>query len=213
MVTASQHIAAVPAQFYALGSRALRRVGRTFGASITPLNVVFVALDISGYGWRSERDQADLRRRLYEAVKALRERVGCRITMPALARKVAEDNRWRPPGGLMKLRCVIHKGPADRDRKGWMGREVNLVFRLIDSETLRMAQLEKESTPVVVAMTKVFYDEALGKLDKDEQRLHNLIKQFWDGELGERYFKVKETEQSAWVAAVGGQQVSVPVNN
>jgi hypothetical protein len=240
MVTASQHIAAVPAQFYALGSRALRRVGRTFGASITPLNVVFVALDISGYGRRSERDQADLRRRLYEAVKALRERVGCRITtfgvldrgdgvlvllpgtvdmlrvledgLPALARKVAEDNRWRPPGGLMKLRCVIHKGPADRDRKGWMGREVNLVFRLIDSETLRMAQLEKESTPVVVAMTKVFYDEALGKLDKDEQRLHNLIKQFWDGELGERYFKVKETEQSAWVAAVGGQQVSVPVN-
>jgi class 3 adenylate cyclase len=235
MVTASQHIAAVPAQFRTLGSRAVRRVGRWIRKSNKPLTVIFVALDISGFGRRSASDQAELRRRLYGGVKILRRSIGYPITfgvrdrgdgllvllpgtvdtlrvledgLPALARKVDEDNRSKPLCDPMKLRCVIHKGPASRDQWDWMGDEVNLVFRLIDSETLRKAQHEEKRTPLVVAMTNVIYDEALRKLGKDEQRLHNLIKRFWDRELGERDFKVKETERTAWVAAVGGQQGS-----
>lgn|SRR6266536_1127093 len=240
MVTASQHIAAVPAQFLTLGGRIVRRVGRSLGASFAPRTVTFVALDISGYAQYSGDDQAELRKRLYEGVKVLRHSVGCPITtfgvldrgdgvlvllpgtvdtlrvledgLPALAKKVDHDNRFKR-GGSMKLRGVIHKGPAKRDKWGWVGNEVNLVFRLIDSETLRAAQLDEKGTPVVVAMTNVIYDDALRKLGQDAQRLHNLIKRCWDRELGERDFKVKETERRAWVAAVGGQQVSVPVNN
>jgi hypothetical protein len=208
------------------------------GLANRPRNVIFVALDISGYGRRSEGDQAALRKRLYDGVKTLQRSVGSPITfgvldrgdgvlvllpgtvgtlrvlehgLPALASKVDRDNRSSPQSNQMKLRCVIHRGPADRDKKGWMGNGVNLVFRLIDSETLRKAQLEEEKTSVVVALTNVIYDEALGKLDRNKQRLHNHIKQFWGCDLCERDFKVKETEQSAWVAAIGGQQERVMV--
>jgi hypothetical protein len=51
---------------------------------------------------------------------------------------------WFERGDAMLLRCVIHRGHARRDRWGWGGDDVNLVFRLLDSRTWKLRRKRDE---------------------------------------------------------------------
>lgn len=209
-------------------SRLHHRLNRMIRRNYTVDRVMFVALDIARFAKTDGATQSELRRRLYGAVQIVKNNTASstyevldrgdgvlvllpdradlmrllETAIPAVARKVREDNE-KTPATAMQLRCVVHKGRAQRDRWGWVGQEINLVFRLIDSPALRQ-RLKKARTPLVVALSRAAYDEALSQFDKDEQRLHNQLKPTWEDEPKELPVRVKETREFAWVAAVAG---------
>lgn len=203
-----------------------RRLLRAALLTETPREVTFVALDIVGFGRRDSEDQARLRRRLFSAVKVIRQRLisygvldrgdgvlvllpGATDTMrllgvalPDLANRIAAGNR-EPHGDKMILRCVIHKGLAQRDRWGWVGEDVNLVFRLLDSRTLKLRLLRGDQrSPLTVALSEAVYRDACDQTE-DEQALQNRIKSSWHEALTRHTVRAKEFEQQAWTASVG----------
>ena len=172
-----------------------------------------------------------LRQRLFSAVKAIKRGLGNLISydvldrgdgvlvllpgstdilrmldeaLPGLAAQVGDQNRWAGDAGRMVLRCVLHRGQARRDRWGWVGEDVNFVFRLLDSRTLKL-RLRRwgHSAPVTVALSEALYRDACERIE-DEQRLQNSIKSRWDDALVAYSFRAKEVEQTAWIASVGG---------
>jgi class 3 adenylate cyclase len=212
-----------------VATRLVRRLARTVNLTETPRVVTFVALDIMGFGSRTTYDQEQLRRRLFAAVKVIRHGLGNLIpydvldrgdgvvvllpgatdalrmldeTMPGLARRVREDNDVIG-NRRMFLRCVIHRGEAQRDRWGWVGHDVNLVFRLLDSQTLRARRRDDEESPLTVALSAAIHRE-LCDLLSDEQMLENHIKLLWKHSLVQETFEVKEIRPStAWIASIG----------
>ncbi len=215
-------------QLATMASRLGRRLQRTVFLTENPRDVIFVALDIVGFGKCDSDAQVRLRRRLYSAVKVIRQGLGNLIpyavldrgdgvvvllpamadasrllkkVLPRLASKVDGGNR-KPPGDKMVLRCVIHRGRAQRDRWGWVGDDVNVVFRLLDSRTLKL-RLQKGEHPslVTAALSEAFYEAAKAQLG-DELELHNCVRQAWRDALVMHPFRAKETEEHAWFASV-----------
>jgi class 3 adenylate cyclase len=203
-------------------SRLGGRLARLAGLSERPRRVVLVGLDITGFGRRSAAEQVLLRRRLYAAVGALRAGLGRLLphdvldrgdgvllllpggtdplrligtALPALAREVDAGNRAAAP---MLLRCVVHTGHARRDRWGWVGDDVNLAFRLLDSRTLKLRRRDHPAA-LTVALSEAFHQRA-----GDAQDLHNLVKETWHDTLTRGTFRAKEFEETAWTASVPG---------
>jgi len=206
-----------------------RRLKRAAFLTETPREVTFVALDIAGFGRRNSGEQARLRQRLFAAVKVIRHGLGNLISydvldrgdgvlvllpgaadtirllgesLPDLANRISVENR-ELNSDKMILRCVIHKGQAQRDRWGWVGEDVNLVFRLLDSRTLKLRLLHRDQrSPLTVALSEAIYRDACDQA-KDEQALHNCIKSNWHEALTRHTVRAKEVEQNAWTASVG----------
>jgi class 3 adenylate cyclase len=206
-----------------------RRLKRAAFLTETPREVTFVALDIAGFGKRNSGEQARLRQRLFAAVKVIRHGLGNLISydvldrgdgvlvllpgaadtirllgeaLPDLANRISAENREQNSDKMI-LRCVIHKGQAQRDRWGWVGEDVNLVFRLLDSRTLKLRLLHGDQrSPLTVALSEAIYRDACDQA-KDEQVLHNLIKFHWHEALTRHTVRAKEVEQNAWTASVG----------
>ena len=213
-----------------------RRLKRAVFLTETPREVTFVALDIVGFGKRDSREQARLRQRLFAAVKVIRHGLGNLISydvldrgdgvlvllpgaadtirllgtaLPVLANRIGADNR-EPDSDKMILRCVIHKGQAQRDRWGWVGEDVNLVFRLLDSRTLKLRLLRGDQRSyLTVALSEAIYRDACDQA-KDEQVLHNCIKSSWHEALTRHTVRAKEVEQHAWTASVGMARSDTP---
>jgi class 3 adenylate cyclase len=212
-----------------VATRLSRRLLRTAFLAEAPRAVTFVALDIVGFGGRSSIEQERLRRRLFAAVKVIRRGLGnlitygvldrgdgvvvllpgatdplrvLNVTMPRLAERVGRDN-GAEGGPRMLLRCVIHHGHARRDRWGWVGDDVNLVFRLLDSRTLKLRRKRDDRSPLTVALSDAFHRQLCSLLE-DEQLLENQIKAAWHHPLMRETFKAKEVEQTAWIASIGG---------
>jgi class 3 adenylate cyclase len=227
--TKARALGIVRTQVTTLASRLIRRLARTVRLTETPRLVTFVALDITGFGSRTSDEQERLRRRLFAAVKVIRHGLGnlmaydvldrgdgvmvllpgaidaLRVledTMPGLARRVDRDNDAEG-GRRMLLRCVVHRGHAQRDRWGWVGDDVNLVFRLLDSETLKIRRGEDDRSPLIVALSETVHDD-LCDLFRDEQLLENHLKGHWHHPLMPETFRAKEIEQTAWIASIGG---------
>jgi hypothetical protein len=216
-------------QLITLTSRLVRRLARTVNLTETPRLVTFVALDIMGFGSRTSDEQERLRRRLFAAVKVIRHGLGHLIThdvldrgdgvvvllpggadavriledtMPGLAERVGRDNDTEG-GRRMLLRCVIHRGHAQRDRWGWVGEDVNLVFRLLDSRTLKIRRRSDDRSPLTVALSDAIHRE-LCTLLSDGKRLENRVKSRWHHPLMRETFRAKEIEQTTWIASIGG---------
>jgi hypothetical protein len=228
MVTAPQLLGIARIQATTLVSRLGRRLQRAVFLTETPRDVIFVALDIVGFGKCDLDAQTRLRERLYSAVKVIRHGLGNLIpyavldrgdgvvvlfpemtdaarllgeALPGLASKVDGGNR-SSAGDKMILRCVVHKGKARRDRWGWVGNDVNVVFRLLDSRTLKLRLRKGEHpSPVTAALSQSFFHAVCQQLG-DEQQLHNRIKQAWHDSLVMHTFRAKEVEQHAWFASV-----------
>ncbi|WP_306205128.1 nucleotidyl cyclase domain-containing protein [Actinoplanes sp. RD1] len=209
-------------------------LARRAGLDERPRAVVLVGLDITGFGRRAFADQRRLRRRLYAAVGALRSGLGriiphdvldrgdgvllllpggtdplrvVRTALPALARQVDDGNRGAGDATML-LRCVVHTGHAQRDRWGWVGDDVNLVFRLLDSRTLKLRRREHPAA-LTVALSEPFHrlacERLAGPAPADAgQDLQNLVKELWHDKLTQDTFRVKEFEETAWTAAITG---------
>lgn len=226
--TEPRAIDTVRTQLTTVATRLVRRLKRTVNVPETPRQVTFVALDIMGFGRRSTAEQERLRRRLFAAVKVIRHGLGNLIpydvldrgdgvlvllpgatdalrmiehTMPGLAHQVGRDNDVED-GRRMLLRCVIHRGHARRDRWGWVGDDVNLVFRLLDSRTLKIRRRDDSRSPLTVALSDSIHRE-LCRLLRDEQLLENRVKFHWHHPLMRETFRAKEIEQTAWIASIG----------
>jgi class 3 adenylate cyclase len=212
-----------------VATRLGRRLKRAAFLTETPREVTLVALDIVGFGKRDSGEQARLRQRLFAAVKVIRHGLGNLISydvldrgdgvlvllpdaadtirllgvaLPELANRIRAGNR-EPNGDKMILRCVIHKGQAQRDRWGWVGDDVNLVFRLLDSRTFKLRLLRGDQrSPLTVALSEAIYRDACDRA-RDEQVLHNCIKSSWHEALTQHTVRAKEVEQHAWTVSVG----------
>lgn len=227
--TENRALDTVRTQLTTVTTRLVRRLARTVNLTETPRLVTFVALDIMGFGSRTCDEQERLRRRLFAAVKVIRHGLGNLITydvldrgdgvlvllpgatdalrmlentMPGLADQIGRDN-GAEGGRRMLLRCVIHRGHAQRDRWGWVGEDVNLVFRLLDSRTLKIRRRNDDRSPLTVALSDAIHRE-LCKLLSDEQLLENRVKDHWHHPLMRETFRAKEIEQTAWIASIGG---------
>jgi hypothetical protein len=191
--------------------------------------VTLVAFDIVGFGRRGADQQAQARRRLFATATLIKHRLGGRLAygvldrgdgvlivlppsvdslrllgqvLPDIAESIDAGNR-ADGSDTMILRCVVHKGHAERDRWGWVGEDVNMVFRLLDSRTLRLRRRERDQrSPVTVALSEAIYRDACNGLN-DDQLLENEIKDKWHDSLERHLFKVKDFERHAWVASVG----------
>jgi len=229
MVTEPQVLGIARTLVAIVATRLGRRLLRAARLTEKPRDVTFVALDIAGFGRRTSHEQAKLRQRLFSAASLLKHRLGSplsygvldrgdgvlvllaaatetlrvlRVALPAGASRISADNRANG-GDKMVLRCALHKGQAQRDRWGWVGSDVNIVFRLLDSRALRI-QLDQRDhrSPMTVALSEAIYHDARTGID-DEQLFENVIKSTWHDTLARRTFKTKEVEQQAWVASVG----------
>lgn len=216
-------------QLVILTRRLHGRLIRTVLRSEPSRAVTLVAFDIVGFGKRQSDEQARVRRRLFATADLIKNRLGGRLAygvldrgdgvlvvlptsvdplhllgevLPDVAESIDDDNRVSG-GDTMILRCVIHKGEAERDRWGWVGQDVNLVFRLLDSRTLRLRRKERgRRSPVTVALSEAIYRDACERLG-DRAALENEIGKRWHDSLEKHLFRVKDFKQHAWVASVG----------
>jgi class 3 adenylate cyclase len=205
------------------------RISRVVRRSEPRRAVTLVAFDIAGFGRRGPGEQARFRRRLFAAAGLITHQLGgwlaCEVldrgdgvlvvlptsvdslqllreALPEIAESIDADNRASGDDAMI-LRCVVHKGRAERDRWGWVGEDVNMVFRLLDSRTLRLRRQQRdERSPLAVAISEAIYLDAGERLG-DAQALENEIKDRWYDSLERHFFKVKDFERHAWVASVG----------
>jgi class 3 adenylate cyclase len=216
-------------QVTTVASRLYRCLLRAASLTESPRDVTLVAFDIVGFGRRGPADQIRLRRGLFAVVKGVQQRLGHLIAhdvldrgdgvlvllpggtdlirvveqaIPGLAEEVTAGT-GDLGAGEMRLRCVIHKGEVQRDKWGWVGHEVNLVFRLIDADELRR-RLSVADASLVVALSQPVYGELARLYGDDERDTENSIKASWGNEPQECRLAAKETNVAAWVAPVQG---------
>ena len=202
--------------------RAGEHVLRAVVATGSPRSVVFLALDIVGFARLGDREQLDRRKWLYTAVDRIQDSLAGRAAYDVLDRgdgmlvllpgdtnliRLFEESipdlaDWISDQRGTRMRCALHKGNVQRDHRGWVGKQINIVFRLIDSPLLRK-QRKGSDAALLVAMTDAVYREASQCLrDLDEQRYRNLFRKGWASEAQKVQVQFKESDFAAWVAPV-----------
>lgn len=182
----------------------------------------FLGLDIEGFERpdRGECVQIGLRASLYDGLLAALESLGlsqetdlldrgdgviallparfdARHTLtkviPPLMQRIDEYNLTSSGPSVMRLRIVIHAGKAIGDGRGYIGPDIRLVFRLLDSDTLRR-RLHHATETAVLAVTEAVWNEFAGYVSSDDEMPR------FEGSLS---FETKETREQAWVTALG----------
>ncbi|MEU7956249.1 hypothetical protein [Micromonospora humida] len=177
-----------------------------------------IGLDIEGFQ-RHDRDdhtRLDLRRRLYAI---LTKTLACiqadhhaelldrgdgiiavlrgpmtaptalRNLIPCLARELELSNADVAAPNVMRLRAVLHSGEVIGDEHGYIGSDLNLVFRILDAAALR-DHLSHSDAPLVLALSDHVWRES-HQGDPATQSFTEVSVQ------------VKETSTHAWVASFG----------
>ncbi|MBY8852748.1 hypothetical protein [Saccharothrix longispora] len=111
------------------------------------------------------------------------------VVVPRLAIAIQEVNSTAPDHERMQVRGVLHIGDAITDGRGYIGNEVNLVFRLLDSDELR-GHLTKTGVDFVLALSEA----ALHSLGPAPAVTTSL-------DLTPANVHVKETRARAWLMA------------
>jgi hypothetical protein len=121
-----------------------------------------VVIDIAGFGRRDNRAQLQARAALHTATRAafgaagvawprlaVEDRGDGMIVLvpasvskadlldpvvPSLAAALARENAAPGRAGRIRVRVSVHAGEVHRDARGWVGTDLNLACRLIDSE-------------------------------------------------------------------------------
>ena len=75
-----------------------------------------------------------------------------RRLLDAMPVRLAEHNRLAAPVAQLEIRAIIHAGELVLDGQGGAGEQVNLAFRLLDSEPLRKC-LTASTGPLVVGVS------------------------------------------------------------
>jgi class 3 adenylate cyclase len=157
-----------------------------------------MALDITGYAANSYATQLSLRHRLFQAIQSVFARLAggtlpadgrswfcergdgalivlpgqslvgavLRDAVPDLVSRLASDNGV--PVDDMRLRVAIHTGHAAHDSWGWIGTDVNHVFRLVDCDKLRRRESQGASAQTMLAISEAAYHHAKEAADLAE---------------------------------------------
>jgi hypothetical protein len=175
-----------------------------------------VTVDIAGFGDRSRTNmnQVRARRGMYAAMEDAFAAAGVRwdlcrhedrgdgilILAPAhisktlfvdylpdaLAEALTRHNRTHPVEERIRLRLALHAGEINYDEHGVTAASINLAFRLIDADALKMA-FTKPSVLAIVS-SNWFYDEVIRHSES------SLAKSYRPIEIAN-----KETRARAWV--------------
>lgn len=83
--------------------------------------------------------------------------------IPSLIKSLTQHNSTAPSNQKIKLRVVLHSGEYIKDQnvlagKGYVGHELNMAFRLLDSDILRIAITKTTNNkPVRILVSENFY--------------------------------------------------------
>lgn len=75
-----------------------------------------------------------------------------------LAAGLERHNQTAPAPRQLRLRVVVHAGEVASDAHGYVGKDLNLAFRLLDSESLR-SQLAGTRTSLVLLISNLIYND------------------------------------------------------
>lgn len=106
---------------------------------------------------------------------------------------IRRHNRVSCDAARIQLRIATHIGPVHYDGHGFVGRDVSLLFRLLNARPLRR-MLSESGADVAVVASGYIYDNVI-------RRRPSLV----DAALFQRLsVRVKETRTYAWAYALGG---------
>ena len=153
-----------------------------------PVHRTILALDIEGYTRPDRRDSDRLRMRsaLYHLLEQALRRAGIApgeymwsdqgdgvlVLLSAevpktrvlpwlvlrLAAALSRYNRAAPPRQRVRLRVVLHAGEVARDAYGHASKDLNLTFRLLDSDALRGPLAQGDASLVLLVSHSIFDD-------------------------------------------------------
>ena len=155
-----------------------------------PVHRTILALDIEGYTRLDRRDSDRLRMRsaLYHLLEQALSRAsivsgqyvwsdqgdGVLVLLGAevpktrvlpwlvlrLAAGLSRHNRAAPPSQRIRLRVVLHAGEVARDAHGHASKDLNLTFRLLESDALR-DRLAEGGTSLVLLVSQSIFDDVV----------------------------------------------------
>ncbi|MBY8850661.1 hypothetical protein K7G98_20555, partial [Saccharothrix sp. MB29] len=189
------------------------------GTPTHPLHRTVLAVDVSSFGRRAVNGQGETRRGLYAALVGAFDVCGLdfaathhedrgdgvlvlippdvaksrlvRLLPEALAGELRRHNATHHESASIRLRVAITAGEVQHDAHGVVGDDVNLAFRLLDSEPLRRA-LERTDDVLVLIVSRRFHEDVV----RDDPAVP--AGAFQRVEVG-----VKEVRDHAWLRATG----------
>ncbi|MDQ2585828.1 substrate-binding domain-containing protein [Saccharothrix yanglingensis] len=189
------------------------------GTPTHPLHRTVLAVDVSSFGRRAVNGQGETRRGLYAALVGAFDVCGLdfaathhedrgdgvlvlippdvaksrlvRLLPEALAGELRRHNATHHESASIRLRVAITAGEVQHDAHGVVGDDVNLAFRLLDSQPLRRA-LERTDDVLVLIVSRRFHEDVV----RDDPAVP--AGAFQRVEVG-----VKEVRDHAWLRATG----------
>ena len=155
-----------------------------------PVHRTILAIDVEGFTRRPRRDVDRLRMRgeLYRLLEQALARAGLRRedfrsedrgdgvlvllnaevpktrVLPWLVLRMATElnryNRTAPAATRLRVRAVVHAGEVASDAYGHAGKDLNLAFRLLDSDLLR-GYLANARTSLVLLVSASIYNDII----------------------------------------------------
>src|SRR5262249_21756589 len=140
-----------------------------------------LAVDVGGYGRRTERAQAAVRAAMYRSMEAAARAAnvpwaeceqldrgdGILLLVPAyvpppslidpfvaqLDGVLRQHNELSSAEATIRMRVSVHAGLLHRDETGWVGTAINTAARLVDAQVLRdvLAAAERANTALIVS--------------------------------------------------------------
>jgi class 3 adenylate cyclase len=113
-------------------------------------------------------------------------------TVPHLLRDLIRlHNHVSAENAQIRLRAAAHVGPVYSDEHGFVGHDVNFLYRMLDAQPLRRMLLESD-TDIAFVMSEYFYDNIV-------QSHPSLIS---PDSFHAISIRVKETRKRAWASAL-----------
>ncbi len=182
-----------------------------------PTHHSFVIVDVEQYGRRSDEDQRWLRNELYWVLQtalakadvpfsptltqdrgdsvillvpgsAPKRNIGDGL-VHHLDRELTRHARRSSEPARMRLRLALHAGEVARDRRGWIGRDLNTACRLVDLPAARDALTAAPDANLVVVVSDTWFR---GVVDPDPVLADHFA-------FRRVPFVVKEVDDHAWI--------------
>lgn len=164
----------------------LRRVRRP---GLRPEHRSIMVIDITGSGRWPNQAQLRAREVLRAAVRTAMRKAGigrpdfavgdrgdgvmllitprvCKVDIldpliPQLAEQISTHNAAAPDQPRIRLRVAVHAGEVHRDAHGWVGRDLNTAFRLIEGAPLRKRLQQAPESDLVLVVSDLIYQSVV----------------------------------------------------
>ncbi|MFD4676846.1 hypothetical protein ACFWNN_44515 [Lentzea sp. NPDC058450] len=148
------------------------------------------AFDAAGIPWSSCRDEDRGDGMLVLAAAEVRKRPFADHLPSALAEELALHNRHHRPRERIRLRLALHSGEVNFDRHGVTGSSINHTYRLLDSDTVRLA-LGKSAAVLAIISSDWFFEDVIRRNELSRPSAYRQVD-----------VVNKETRARAWIRLV-----------